>query len=94
MRRILLYAAAGALGLSFVGLLGFSAYWAWFLCSDESCPSIEQFDEYRPAQPARLYAADGRFIGEVGLERRSVVTLDQIPQHVVDAFVITEDKRF
>ncbi len=94
MRRILLQAAAAALGLSLLGLLGFSAYWTWFLCSDETCPSIEQFDEYRPAQPARLYAADGRFIGEVGLERRSVVTLDQIPQHVVDAFVITEDKRF
>ena len=54
----------------------------------------KQFDEYVPAQPARLYAADGRFIAEVGLERRSVVTLDQIPRHVTDAFVITEDKRF
>src|SRR5690606_30217427 len=45
-------------------------------------------------QPARLYAADGRFIAQVGLERRSAVSLDKIPQHVIDAFVITEDKRF
>lgn len=94
MRRLLVLAAASALGLSLIGALGFGVYWTWFLCSDESCPSIEQFDEYRPAQPARLYAADGRFIGEIGLERRSVVTIDQIPQHVLDAFVITEDKRF
>jgi penicillin-binding protein 1A len=93
-RTILLYAAAGAVGLSLLGGLVFSVYWTWFLCSDTTCPSIEQFEEYKPAQPARLYAADGRFIGEVGLERRSVVTLDQIPQHVLDAFVITEDKRF
>jgi len=81
-------------GLSLVGLLSFAAFWTWFLCSDETCPSIEQFAEYKPTQPARLYAADGRFIGEVGLERRSVVSLDRIPKHVIDAFVITEDKRF
>lgn len=84
--------AGAALGV--VGLLVFALWWGVFLCSDETCPSIEQFAEYTPAQPARLYAADGRFIGEIGLERRSVVTLDQIPAHVVDAFVITEDKRF
>ena len=94
MRRLLVLAAVGALGLSVLGAIIFGAYWTWFLCSDTSCPSIAQFDEYKPAQPARLYAADGRFIGEVGLERRSLVTLDQIPPHVVDAFVITEDKRF
>jgi penicillin-binding protein 1A len=81
-------------GLSLVGLLSFAVFWTWFLCSDETCPSIEQFAEYKPTQPARLYAADGRFIGEVGLERRSVVSLERIPKHVVDAFVITEDKRF
>ncbi len=80
--------------LSLVGLLSFGVFWTWFLCAADTCPSIEQFAEYKPAQPARLYAADGRFIGEVGLERRSVVTLDQIPKHVIDAFVITEDKRF
>ena len=80
--------------LSLVGLLSFAVFWTWFLCSDETCPSVEQFAEYKPTQPARLYAADGRFIGEVGLERRSVVTLERIPKHVIDAFVITEDKRF
>jgi penicillin-binding protein 1A len=94
VRKYLIRGALGVAGLGFLGLLVFAVHWTWFLCSETTCPSIAQFDEYKPAQPARLYAADGRFIGEVGLERRSVVTLDQIPRHVVDAFVITEDKRF
>ena len=94
MRRKLLILLLGCLGLGLVGMAGFAAYWTWFLCAGDACPSIEQFDEYRPAQPARLYAADGRFIAEVGLERRSVVRLEQVPQHVIDAFVITEDKRY
>ena len=94
MRRKLLLFLLGCSGLGIVGALGFAAYWTWFLCAGDRCPSVAQFDEYQPAQPARLYAADGRFIAEVGLERRSVVRLEQVPQHVIDAFVITEDKRF
>jgi penicillin-binding protein 1A len=94
MRRTLLISALGLAGLGVLGLGAFAVYWTWFLCAGDLCPSIEQFDEYRPAEPARVYAADGRFIGEVGLERRSVVRLEQVPPHVVDAFVITEDKRF
>lgn len=94
VRTFLLRALVVGAGLALAGLLTFVVHWTWFLCSAETCPSVEQFAEYKPAQPARLYAADGRFIGEVGLERRSVVTLDQIPKHVIDAFVITEDKRF
>ena len=94
MRRKLLLFLLGCSGLGIVGALGFAAYWTWFLCAGDRCPSVAQFDGYQPAQPARLYAADGRFIAEVGLERRSVVRLEQVPQHVIDAFVITEDKRF
>jgi penicillin-binding protein 1A len=94
LRRFAIIGALAAAGLALIGALSFSIWWTWFLCSDDTCPSIEQFGEYKPAEPARLYAADGRFIGEVGLERRSVVALDQIPRHVVDAFVITEDKRY
>ena len=94
MKRKLLLFLLGCVALGIVGLLGFAAYWSWILCSGDKCPSVAQFDEYKPAQPARLYAADGRFIAEVGLERRSVVRLEQVPQHVIDACVITEDKRF
>jgi len=94
VRKFLIGTTVVTAGLALVGLLSFAVFWTWFLCSDDTCPSIEQFAEYKPTQPARLYAADGRFIGEVGLERRSVVSLERIPKHVVDAFVITEDKRF
>lgn len=94
MKRFLLISAAVLFALGLLGLGAFGVYWTWFLCSDDTCPSVEQFAEFRPVQPARLYALDGRFIAEVGLERRSLVRLDDIPKHVVDAFVITEDKRF
>ena len=80
-KRTGLLGLAGMVGLGLLMMLVFSIWWSFFLCRGDACPSVAQFDEYKPSQPARLYAADGRFIAEVGLERRSVVTLERIPQN-------------
>src|SRR5919112_3961419 len=77
---------------SFVVGLGFSG-WA-LVCRAGACPSVDVLDEYQPRQTSKLYAADGRFIAELGLERRTLLKLDQIPPLVRNAFVMTEDKRF
>src|SRR5947209_6959873 len=82
----------GAFALSLVVGL-FYASWA-LVCRAGRCPAVEVLDEYTPRQTSKLYAADGRFIAEIGLERRTVVKLDQIPPIVRNAFVVTEDKRF
>jgi len=71
------------------------AYGAWALvCRGGQCPPVDALNDYTPRQTSKLYAADGRFIAELGLERRTLVKLDEIPQNVQQAFVITEDKRF
>ncbi|HVD59675.1 MAG TPA: PBP1A family penicillin-binding protein [Gemmatimonadaceae bacterium] len=71
------------------------AYGSWVLiCRGGKCPPVEALNDYTPRQTSKLYAVDGRFIAELGLERRTLVKLDEIPQHVQQAFVITEDKRF
>ncbi|MFL5555026.1 MAG: transglycosylase domain-containing protein, partial [Gemmatimonadaceae bacterium] len=70
-------------------------YGIWALiCRGSQCPSIEILGEYTPHQTSKLYAVDGRFIAELGLERRTLVKIDEIPKVVQDAFVSTEDKRF
>jgi penicillin-binding protein 1A len=71
------------------------AAWSWTLvCTGRRCPPIEVLDRYSPLQTSKLYAVDGRFVAEIGLERRTLVQLKDIPKVVRDAFVITEDKRF
>ena len=71
------------------------AYASWALvCRSGQCPSTDVLDDYTPRQTSKLYAADGRFIAEIGLERRTLIKLAEIPDHVVEAFVVTEDKRF
>jgi len=41
-----------------------------------------------------VYAADGRLITDLGLERRTVVPLAEMSPYVKAAFITTEDKRF
>ncbi len=84
------------LSLTFLTALGAGAiYGSWALiCRGNQCPSIEILAEYTPHQTSKLYAIDGRFIAELGLERRTLVKIDEIPKMVQDAFVSTEDKRF
>lgn len=68
---------------------------AWsVICRDGRCPSIASLEQYVPRQTSKVYAADGRFITELGLERRTLITLKDIPKHVRDAVILTEDKRF
>lgn len=78
----------GALG---AGVL--AGAWA-VICRDGRCPSIGALEAYVPRQTSKVFAADGRFITELGLERRTLVRLDEIPKHVRDAVIITEDRRF
>jgi penicillin-binding protein 1A len=79
-------------GVCFAG--GF-AYAAWELvCRDDRCPSVEVLKGFQPRQTSKLFAADGSFLAELGLERRTLLRLNEIPKPVRDAFVITEDKRF
>src|SRR5690606_33172379 len=85
-----------ALGMTFVVAAGLGGGWGmWSLiCRGNRCPSIAVLESYQPKQTSKLYAVDGRFVAELGLERRTLVPIGDIPKVVRDAFVITEDKRF
>lgn len=78
----------GAFGAGF-------AYASWaMVCRAGRCPSADALQGYEPRQTSKLYAADGRYITELGLERRTLVKIADIPPMVRSAFVVTEDKRF
>jgi penicillin-binding protein 1A len=79
-------------GASFVAGL---AYAGWSLvCRAGECPAVEEFENYQPRQTSKLYAADGRFIAELGLERRTLLRLADMPPMLRNAFLVVEDKRF
>lgn len=60
-------------------------------------PSLPRAETIRdiPLQiPLRIFSRDGRLIEEVGERRRLLVSYEDLPQYVVDAFVAAEDGRF
>jgi penicillin-binding protein 1A len=63
-------------------------------CAGNTCPSIEGLDQYDPNQASKVYAADGRLITDLGLERRTVVPLEEMSPYIKTTFLATEDKRF
>ncbi|HEV8266320.1 MAG TPA: PBP1A family penicillin-binding protein [Gemmatimonadales bacterium] len=72
-------------------------YGSWTrVCAAERCPSIARIDPRvrGPQQTSKVYAADGRLITELGIERRTVVPLAEMPVYLRQAFVAVEDKRF
>ena len=60
-------------------------------------PGLPQAETIRdiPLQiPLRIFSRDGQLISEIGERRRILVTYDDLPQHVVNAFIAAEDRRF
>ncbi len=57
-------------------------------------PAAETIRDIPLQVPLRIYSRDGRLISEIGERRRIPVTYDEVPQHVVQAFVAAEDQRF
>src|SRR5207302_832723 len=57
-------------------------------------PSLEALTEYQPKIPLRIYSAEGVLIGEFGEERRSVVSIEEVPDALKHAILAAEDERF
>jgi penicillin-binding protein 1A len=89
--RFLAFPLALAGGLLAVGtcLAGLVIALAW-----PQLPSLEILTDYQPKIPLRVYSSDGALIGEFGEERRSVVSIREVPVHLRQAILAAEDERF
>src|SRR5689334_15595544 len=81
--------ALAGMAVAGVALAGFVVLVAY-----PNLPSIEALTEYQPKIPLRVYTADGVLIGEFGEERRSLVTIEDVPELMKGAILAAEDERF
>ncbi len=65
----------------------------WYIWSS-NLPYIGSLKEYRPPIITEIYSDDDEVIGRFWEEKRIVVSLDQLPGHLIHAFVAAEDARF
>ena len=57
-------------------------------------PRVQELQDYRPNVITELYSDDGRTVGSFALERRVVISYDEIPELLRHALIATEDKNF
>src|SRR6202166_2150470 len=57
-------------------------------------PEIRALEDYRPNVVTELYADDGQQIGSFALQRRILLSWEQIPPVLKDAITSTEDQHF
>src|SRR5579862_4041369 len=57
-------------------------------------PEVRALEDYHPNVVTELYADDGSPVGSFALQRRILLTFDQIPPVLRDAVISAEDQHF
>lgn len=79
---IILFALGGA---ALSGLL-------YYLSRD--LPSLKELQKFSPNEITQIYSADGKVIETIGLQTRSLIPKEDIPQSMINAVIAVEDSRF
>jgi 1A family penicillin-binding protein len=66
----------------------------WQRCGLHGCPDVDMLRGYMPDEASVLVDRDGAEIGKLYVTRRVVVPVDSMPEHLLNAFVAIEDRRF
>lgn len=77
--------------VAFVCLAGIAAVYLYF---SKDLPDLRDLTRYQPAILNEFYSSEGELIAQSGIERRALVNLEDMPAHVVNAFIAVEDRRF
>jgi penicillin-binding protein 1A len=67
---------------------------AFYLAFVRDLPDLRTIEDYRPPIASRVLDRDGEAIGRFYTERRTLVPMEALPPHLVQAFVAGEDSSF
>jgi penicillin-binding protein 1A len=60
----------------------------------EGLPSLEELENPRPQLASNVYSSDGVLIGQFFKENRIEISIKDVPPHVIQALIATEDRKF
>lgn len=73
-------------------LLIFGVFWQ--RCGIRGCPDVSTLKGYMPDQASTIVDYRGQEFGKLFLTRHSIIPIDSMPEHIPNAFIAMEDKRF
>jgi len=80
--------------ISVLIILGILALAGIYLSMRSSLPSVELLKDLQWQTPMQILSADGKLISQFGEKKRIPLTLDEMPQQLINAVLATEDDRF
>ncbi|MGH7463993.1 MAG: transglycosylase domain-containing protein, partial [Longimicrobiales bacterium] len=66
----------------------------WHRCGLRGCPDVDMLKGYMPDQASVVVDRNGAEVAKLFVTRRVVVPVDSMPEHLLNAFVAIEDRRF
>lgn len=91
MRRRLRQLALAAVGAAVLGGLAVALFltWVW-----HDLPPLDTLKAYEPALVTKVWDRRGSLLADYALERREIVALESMPEHLRQAFLAAEDDNF
>jgi penicillin-binding protein 1A len=77
-----------------LGAIAFGVVTGLLFVYSSDLPQIRALEDFRPDIVTELYSDDGQVVGNFALQRRVLLTYEQIPQVLKDAILTTEDQHF
>ncbi len=81
------------LGLLFA-ILGVLGLYITYRIMEPDLPKVESIRQYKLTVPLRIYSADNKLIATFGTRKRTPVGIDEMPEHLKNAFIAGEDANF
>jgi penicillin-binding protein 1A len=75
-------------------ILTSGSIYSLYLSMRSELPSVESLKDLHWQTPLQIYSRDGLLISQFGEKKRTPLTLEQVPQQLIDALLATEDDRF
>src|ERR1700674_6045806 len=84
----------GALGFFVVFSITLGAACGLLFVYASDLPEIRALETYRPTVVTEIYADDGQMVGSFALQRRILMTYEQVPRVLYNAVTAIEDQHF
>lgn len=84
----------GAYGLLFLGAVLLGGLVGMVFGYSVDLPRVQELEANQPSVVSYVYADDGRVLGQFALERRILISYEQIPQTIKEAILAAEDAQF
>ncbi|RJX72322.1 PBP1A family penicillin-binding protein [Vibrio sinensis] len=75
-------------------IIGVGTIFGFYLYVKPELPDVATLRDVKLQTPMQVFSKDGKLISQFGEKRRIPVKYDEIPQHLVEALIATEDSRF